>query len=79
MWNIFPWVGLSFHSFFFLPPVVRTANINYAGSLCLAVQLVLCVGKEQLSNLEHPIVHSGTAAEEREAHIVWGCVCWGAV
>lgn len=53
--------------------------MNYAGSLHLAVQLVLCVGKEELSDLEHPIVHSGTAAEEREAHIVWGCVCWGAV
>lgn len=56
----------------FLPPAVWTANMNYAGSLCLAVQLVLCVGKEELSDLEHPIVYSGTAAEEREAHVVWG-------
>lgn len=49
--------------------------MNYAGSLRLAVQLVLPYLHTKLSDLEHPIVHSGTAAEEREAHIVWGCVC----
>lgn len=62
------WTSFSF--LFFFPP--RTANMNYAGSLRLAVQLVLCVGKEELSDLEHPIVYSGTAAEEREAHVAWG-------